>query len=130
MCSIHKARTVAVAAALALTAVAGCQRIVPPPVSSAVNTTPIVVDEAMQQRDWDRSTSYYQNGSTVAGGTSYLWQTHETIPPGYQRYTDVPVAMANIVSMPVGIFIESPFGKQVYRGEAVPPSYTAQPPLP
>jgi hypothetical protein len=128
MCSIHK--KLAVAMGMSLTAALGCQRIVPPPQSSPVNNTPIVIDEAMQHRDWDRSTSYYQNGGTIAGGTTYLWQTHETIPPGMQRYTDVPVAMANIVSMPVGIFVESPFKPQVYRGEAVPPSYTAQPPLP
>jgi hypothetical protein len=108
----------------------GCQRIVPPPTVSPVNTTPVVVDDAMKYRDWDRSTSYYQNGGTVAGGTAYLWQTHETIPEGWQRYTDVPVSLANIVSMPVGLFVDSPFKPQVYRGEAVPPTYTANPPLP
>jgi hypothetical protein len=108
----------------------GCQRIVPPPQTSPVNTTPIVIDEAMQHRDWDRSTSYYANGGAIAGGTGYLWQTHETIPEGDRRYTDVPVAAANFVSLPVGIFVDSPFKKVVYRGEAVPPSYTAQPPLP
>jgi hypothetical protein len=128
MCSIHK--KLAVAVALSLSMIVGCQRIVPPPTVSPVNTTPVVVDDAMKYRDWDRSTSYYQNGGTVAGGTAYLWQTHETIPEGWQRYTDVPVSLANIVSMPVGLFVDSPFKPQVYRGEAVPPTYTANPPLP
>lgn len=134
MCSIHNVRRLAVVFALGLGALGGgligCQRVVPSPSISPVNNTPIVVDPAMQHRDWDRSTSYYQNGATVAGGTSFMWQTHETVPGNWRPVTDIPVAGANIISEPVGIFVESPFGKQVYRGEAVPPTYTANPPVP
>jgi hypothetical protein len=115
---------------LGLAALAGCQRTVPPRATSPVSNAPLLIDEAMEHRDWDRSTSIYANGDTVAGGTGYLWQTHETVPEGDRRYTDVPVAFANIVCMPVGVFFESPWGKQVYHGENVPPTYTAMPPLP
>src|SRR4051812_7553051 len=123
MCSTRKGQTGSsfrrAAAVLGLIgfALVGCQRTVPPPLTSPVNSSPLVVDEAMQHRQFERSTSYYASGATVAGGTGYLWQTHETIPPRYQRLTDAPVAVANIVSMPVGIFVESPWQKQVYRGE-------------
>jgi hypothetical protein len=113
-----------------LIAITGCQRIVPPPISSPVNNPPMVLDDATQIRNYDPSLSYYASGATVAGGTSYLWQTHETIPPGYVRFTDVPVAVLNMVCTPVGVFIESPWEAQVYRGEPVPPTYTANPPLP
>ena len=109
---------------------AGCQRIVPPPTRAPVNNAPLVVDEAMQIRDWDRSTNYYANGAAVAGGTGYLWQTHEAINPGHRRFVEVPVAVLNMASMPVGVFVNSPFDKQVARGETVPPTYTGQPPLP
>jgi hypothetical protein len=128
MCSIRKAAVFTLA--VGLTVFAGCQRVVPPAVISPVNNPPMAIDQATQIRNYDQSTSYYASGAAVAGGTGYLWQTHETIPDGYRRYTDVPVAAANIVSMPVGIFIESPWEKQLYRGESVPPTYTAQPPLP
>ena len=130
MCSTRKLAVGAIT--LGLVVFAGCQRIVPPAVVSPVNDSPIAVDEAMQIRDDEPSTStaYYASGAAVAGGTSYLWQVHETIPPGYHRYAEVPVAAANIASMPVGLFVESPWEKQVYRGESVPPTYTAQPPLP
>jgi hypothetical protein len=114
----------------AVLVVCGCQRIIPPPVSSPVNNPPMVLDDATQIRNYDQSVSYYPSGATVGGGTGYLWQTHETIPPGYVRYTDVPVALSNMVSMPVGVFIENPWEPQVYRGESVPPTYTANPPLP
>jgi hypothetical protein len=109
---------------------AGCQGIDREQPPAPVNDTPLVVDEAMQIRDWDRSTNYYANGATVAGGTGYVWEVADWANPGHRRFIDAPVAVLNIVSMPVGIFVNSPFGEQVYRGETVPPTYTGQPPLP
>jgi hypothetical protein len=35
-----------------------------------------------------------------------------------------------MIAFPVGIFIEKPWEPQIDSGENVPPSYTAQPPLP
>src|SRR5688500_17907723 len=110
--------------------IAGCQGISHEQPPAPVNDTPLVVDEAMQIRDWDRSTNYYANGATVAGGTGYVWETADWVSPGHRRFVDAPVAVLNFASMPVGLFVNSPFGKQVARGETVPPTYTAQPPLP
>ena len=129
MFSTRRKIIVAFAAAV-FVALAGCQRVVPPPTVSPVNDPRLTVDEATQLRNYDQSVSYYATGASVAGGTAYLWQTHETIPDGYRRYTDVPIALGNFLSMPVGVFVESPWDKQVYRGESVPPTYTANPPLP
>lgn len=130
MCSTRNAGCMALALGLGLAALTGCQSKVPPATASPVNTTPLIIDDAMQQRDWERSTSYYASGATIAGGTGYLWQTHETFEPGQRRWLDVPIAVANIVCLPVGVFVDSPFGPTTYHGEGVPPSYTAQPPLP
>src|SRR5215207_2253812 len=96
-----------VMAGAAFVAAAGCQNIVPPPTKSAVNNTPLVVDEAMQVRDNERTTAYYANGATVAGGTGYIWQTHEAVKPEHRRWTDAPVATLNIVAMPVGVFVNA-----------------------
>ena len=115
--------------ALAMSA-AGCQGVSKKYPSAPVNNTPLVVDEAMQIRDWDRSTSHYANGATVAGGTAYCWETADWVNQGHRRFVDGPVATLNIVSMPVGLFVNSPFEKQVIHGEIVPPTYTGQPPLP
>ena len=132
MCSIRNGvRTIIISAAGAagLLLAGGCQFNVPP-AQEKLNDAPLLVDEAMQKRDWDRSVSYYANGDAVAGGTGYMFQTHETIPPGYRRLTDPGVAAVNIVALPVGVFVNSPFGEQTYQGVIIPPSYTTQPPLP
>ena len=63
----------------------GCQAKVPEGVER-LNNAPLIVDEAMQKREWDRSTSYYPNGDTVADGTGYMFETHETIPDGWFRW--------------------------------------------
>src|SRR5688500_15315317 len=110
--------------------IAGCQGISHEQPPAPVNDTPLVVDEAMQIRDWDRSTNYYANGATVAGGTGYVWEVADWVNPGHRRFIDAPVAVLNMVSMPVGLFVNSPFGTRAYRGETVPPTYTGQPPLP
>src|SRR2546422_4949544 len=106
MCSTRSACVFATKLALPLILLVGCQRIVPPPIASPVNNAPLAADPAMQTRNADQSVCYYANGATIAGGTGYLWQTHETIAPGWRRYSDVPVAVANILSMPMGIVIE------------------------
>ena len=117
--------------AMGVALLAGCQGLVQQSAQSPLNETPLIVDEAMQQRDdWDRSTAYYANGATVAGGTDYVWQTHETVPPEYRRLSDAPVAVLNFASMPVGAFTNSSAKKQVYRGESVPPSFHGNPAVP
>jgi hypothetical protein len=113
-----------------LVGMGGCQLVQKEQPPAPVNNTPLVVDEAMQMRDWDRSTNYYANGATVAGGTAYVWEVADWANPDHRRFIDGPVAVLNFASMPVGLFVNSPFEKQVIRGETVLPTYTAQPPLP
>ena len=81
-------------------------------------------------REWDRSTMYYPNGDTVAGGTGYMFQTHETIPEPYRRIVEPAVATLNMALLPVGVFVNSPFTSQVYQGVILPPTHHAMPPLP
>jgi len=132
MCSIRSGSVVAMmfVALAMMSAAAGCQGVSKHQPLSPVNNTPLVVDEAMQIRDWDRSTNYYANGATIAGGTAYCWETADWVNEDHRRFVDAPVAVLNFVSMPVGLFVNSPFEKQVIHGEIVPPSYTGQPPLP
>ena len=68
----------------------GCQGIDREQPPAPVNDTPLVVDEAMQIRDWDRSTNYYANGATVAGGTGYVWEVADWVNPGHRRFIDAP----------------------------------------
>ena len=131
MCSIRSgAMLFAVLLAGAVAgAVGGCQRTVPPMVER-LNNTPLVVDPAMQRREWEPSRAFYANGDTVAGGTGYMFQTHETLPPASLRVADPVMATANIAMLPVGLFVNSPFKAEEYQGAIIPPTHSANPPLP
>jgi hypothetical protein len=107
----------------------GCQAKVPEGVER-LNNSPLIVDEAMQKREWDRSTSFYPNGDTVADGTAYMFETHETIPDPWRRVVEPGVATLNMALLPIGVFLESPFVPQTYQGAIIPPTHTAMPPLP
>lgn len=123
MCSTRK-RTAAIAGLLFLTA-AGCQTTVNRPAKADLDTTPLVVDEAMQKRDWDRSVAYYANGDTLAGPDLTVIET--TAPDPYQRVLDPVVATINDSITPVTTILFPPWKDVIYQGVVTPPTYTAQP---
>ena len=130
MYSTRKRRwTLVATCAFSLAASVGCQTVVGP-TAERLNDKPLIVDEAMQKRDWDRTTAFYANGDTVAGGYGYMFRTHETIPDPYKRVVEPAMATANIALLPIGIFVNSPFSTEVYQGVIIPPTHTAMPPLP
>ena len=107
----------------------GCQENVPEP-AARLDNSPLIVDDAMQRREWDRSTSYYANGDSVAGGTGYMFETHETVGETWRRAMDPVIATMNIGLLPVGLFANTPFKGQVYQGVMIPPSHHGMPALP
>lgn len=121
-------RLVTLACAALASGIVGCQQTVPP-MTTQLNKEPLVIDEAVQKRDWDRTPCYYANGTTISGGNGYMFQTHETISDPYRRLADVPVTVGNILLLPIGVFANSAFEPQEQRGAVFPPTYTAQPPL-
>src|SRR3954468_5352339 len=100
---------------LTAAAMLGCQANVPQGVER-LNNSPLIVDEAMQRREWDRSTTYYANGDTVADATGYMYHTRETIPDPWRRVAEPGVATLNMALLPVGMFVNSPFKQQPYQG--------------
>ena len=132
MFSTHKnlmlfpSRAAVVASATLFLLATGCQRVqLNRPV--ALNDNPIVVDEAMQIRDWDRSTANYASGAVVAGAPRVTWE-----PKNDNRYNyaaDPAIGVANIVTIPF-TYIRTPWGKTVvHRGAITPPTHTAVPPV-
>jgi hypothetical protein len=114
---------------LAVSGAVGCQGNIPAPVER-VDDSPLIVDEAMQRREWERQTSYYANGDTAAGGTGFMFRTHETMPMWSRPAVDPAIAVMNMALFPVGVFVNSPFTEQVYQGAVIPPTATAMPVLP
>lgn len=103
----------------------GCQRI-PPNRPAALNDEPLIVDEAMQIRDWDRSTAYYGNGNTHAGATRLTFE-----PKNDNRYNyaaDPLIGVANIVLIPFTYFRTPARTMVIHQGAIVPPTHTAMPP--
>jgi hypothetical protein len=129
MFSIPKRVMVLCGGVVAAAVMGGCQANVPNS-TERLNNSPLIVDEAMQAREWDRSTAFYANGDTVSGGTGYMFHTHETIPDGYRRVIEPGVAAMNIGLLPVGVFVNTPFKPQVQQGAIIPPTHSAMPPLP
>src|SRR5947207_2388741 len=72
-----------------------------------VNTTPLVIDEAMQRRDWDRSIAYYPNGAVIAGPTLFNYEPKRN-QVGYSYFaSDSLTFFVNIVLLPL-YYIRTP----------------------
>lgn len=113
-----------------LGALAGCstqQKPVPDP----VNQAPIVGDPALALRsDWPESHSYYQNGAVAAWSTRYPYDLTAQHSTYASIVLDPAMFLAQTILLPVEVVANPPFQSQVYYGVELPPSYTAQPPLP
>lgn len=90
---------------------------------------PLVIDGAMQRREWERSVAYYPNGDTVSGHNRFPIRT--TAAPGENEYGaaffDIAVSMVQTAALPFTYVFIPPFSKAVYHGDDVGPSYTAMP---
>ena len=84
----------------------GCQRTVPPSSRSPVNATPLLIDEAMQVRDWDRSTATSAPGQSGQPGSPHygdllpLWGEGRYFPLLYSREAIEKAARQRLVLEP------------------------------
>lgn len=100
-------------------------------VYDAVNTRPIVGDDAMAFRaDWPRSVCYYPNGDVTAWSTRYPYQVSEAHAGSANLLLDTITFIAETAFLPVEFAANPPFQPQVWYGVKYPPTYTANPPLP
>jgi hypothetical protein len=128
MYSIRNAVVRAIVPVAALvSAGAGCQRVMPPP-SMVINPAPIVIDEAMQRRDWDESTAYYTNGVTVAGPTGIYFESDPRLPLLARGAIDTPLFVGHTIALPFDFIWDPPWKDVAYPRAQAPASYTAVPP--
>jgi hypothetical protein len=95
-----------------------------------VSHAPLVVDEAMQHRQWPVSTAHYANDQTPAWTTGALLKHAPTEPNWQATLTDLPIFLANTLSAPVVFCFTPPWQRVVYPAGEVEASYNAMPPLP
>lgn len=129
MCLIRNKSIKLAAAILGAGLAAGCQN-KPMGYHEAVNESPLLVDGAMEQRNWAPSTASYASGAVPAGGTGFLFEPSEKPCNVVQALVDPPLFTAQVVALPVTIFISRPWTLRAYHGAIVDPTYTAMPPLP
>ncbi len=116
-----------VLAALALGFAGGCAQ----QPRQAYTPPPMIVDGAMQRREFDRSVSWFPNGDTVSGVNRFPFRTD---PPadnneyGAAAY-DIVASLAQTVALPFTYIFIPPGTKGIYGGENIGPTYTAMPPM-
>jgi hypothetical protein len=121
-----------VALALCGAALTGCAKHSKPASASTMEPepTPLVIDEATQMRDWDRSTAYYANGDVPSPPVREKFGEPNTGNEFYDAVLDPFYFAGNTLYLPISLF-EQPPGTEVYStGVQVEPTYTAAPVLP
>jgi hypothetical protein len=123
-------RRTALAVTLAVGAVVGCM----PPgqrPNEPVNTTPVVVDEAMDRRDWEPTTAYYANGDTYGGHTRFWAQEPGRPRPVWQQIVIDPfLFIGQVAYLPFTYFTVPPFEPKVTQGQVIAPTHYGVPPVP
>jgi hypothetical protein len=93
-----------------------------------IDNQPLVIDEAMQRRDWDQSTAYYANGVTVAGPTGVYFEPHDRVPPGLPRgAVEAPLFVGHVVLLPFDMLWDPYWEDVAYPRAQSPASYTQAP---
>ena len=106
-------------------ALGGCAQ----PAHQAYTPPPLIVDGAMQRREWERSVAAYPNGDTVSGHNRF--PVRSNAPVGESEYGpaafDIGASLVQTVALPFTYLVIPPFAKAVYTGEKIGPTYTAMP---
>lgn len=100
----------------------------PPP--EPVSHAPLVIDDAMQHRQWPVSAARYANGQTVAAPTGSIFVHRANEPVWQAAFTDTPMFVANVLTIPIVYLFIPPWDTVVYPRGEVEASYHAMPPLP
>ena len=124
MCS---ARSLTSALLLAgLVALAGCQK-TGQYETTQLSPAPILRDEAMTYRTFDRSSVLYANGTSTANVTLFPYVIADNLPDYEQLLVGPALFYGQAIALPVTAIVTPPWEQAVNRGVYTPPSYTAVP---
>ncbi len=93
-----------------------------------INTEPLTIDPAMQQRTWEPTVAYYQNGDVKTQSTGFAYSSNAPYSQYDYYVTDTGTYLVNLITSP-WTFYQQRDGV-VNTGTQLPPTYTAVPPLP
>jgi hypothetical protein len=109
--------------------VGGCM-VAKPAQPEAMNDAPLVVDDAMQKRNFPKTEATYPNGAVLAGPTWETFQPRPDVPYQVNAIAEPGIFVGNIFLMPYQMFRQPPGSSVVWPGAVIEPTYSAMPPLP
>lgn len=95
-----------------------------------LNDTPLIVDGAMQLRNWPRVSSVYANGDTPAGPTGFWYEPAWNQSGWKYPVIETPLFLVQTVALPVTLSLTPPWSEATYTGATISTTYTAMPLLP
>ncbi len=116
-----------IAAGLLLFAAAGCATDAITPPLTKLSPAPIHEDEAMALRQWDTVSSRYANQTAPAYPTLYPLVPRRDLPEPTSIVTAPAIFLWQTAVLPLQMLDTPPWQDTVYRGAAMPPTYTAVP---
>jgi hypothetical protein len=117
----------------AAASIMGCQSAFPPnnkPVALMDEQRPLTIDQATQQRGYDKSTLYYPNGAVVAGHPRITFTTPDNAEGIERNLVDPILFVTNMVLLPFTYLVQPPGSSYDWHGAITEPTYTAQPAYP
>jgi hypothetical protein len=91
---------------------------------------PARADMAMGHRSFEPSSAEYENTAVIAWSTRSPWVVGSQVKDPGRPVAEPVVFLANLVTMPVSLFVEPPFADQkAWRDGGVPSSYSASAPF-
>lgn len=137
MKTIRLSLAVPLSAAAVLTGgVIGCQRAYNTEYES-LSGEPVVYDEAMALRDWQRTPAYYASGNVVAGpsGPNRQYRVGQANEEGFENRSrlatvlDPVFFLVNSAALIPSVIMDPPTEQREYEGRVLGPTYTAAVPL-
>jgi len=95
-----------------------------------LNDSPLVVDGAMQLRDWQRAPAQYANGDTPAGPTEFPYEPKWNQPGWVYPVVETPLFVGQGIFMPITMIFTPPWTLVMWKGATIDTTYTAMPALP
>lgn len=135
-----KAKSAALIFAAGLFVLGGCQsmsssasgvvhKIVNAP-PDELNDSPLVVDGAMQLRDWQRGEAQYANGDTPAGPIGFNYEPAWNQSAYRYPMIETPLFIVQTVLLPVTLTMTPPWTEKTWTGATIGTTYNAMPALP
>src|SRR2546423_2799647 len=115
MCSTLKSVAWMVMVMLMILTCAGCQQALPAQ-AEKLNDRPMVVDEAMQRREWEPTVAHYQSGATVAGPTGFWYEPSDRLNENGKGIVENPLFVGQVLMLPVTLSVEPVWTPVIYRG--------------